>query len=290
MSAAPATAVQLAGIEAVRLLRNRAMWLAVGLAALIVRQNDGENAMHFLLVGYGVMLPGLVLLIASAFAVRRDRSSGATELMATTPTDRGTRTAAHGLAGLAGGALALVVTASFWLYGARDSTLGMSDETMPQLAIPRPNLAQFLQGPFVVVALCALGVLLGRLLPSWLVVVALIVPAMVQFLFLGLWNGQVTSASNWWFPLSSGWVTGEWLGCGNEAPVCVLKLGGFDRTTPWWHLAYLATLAAFLVLAAVVRDRRDRATLAMWALAAGAVIALAAIQASVYTRFTPIGG
>ena len=290
MSAAPATAVQLARVEGTRLLRNPAVWLAAALAGVMARA-DRANELHFVLVGYAVLPVGLVLLIASAFAVRRDRSSGASELMSTTPTDEPTRTVGFGLAGIAGGGLTLAVTAAVWLYRARDAALGPTEETIPlDVLVPRPNLAQFLQGPFAVVMLCTLGVLLGRLLPAWLVVVALIFPAMVQFLFLGLWNGTVTSAGNWWFPLSSGWVTGEWIGCTNESPMCDLPLQGFDRTTPWWHLAYLVALAVFLLTLATFRHRRDRMTVIAGLVAAGAVIGFAAVQAAVYTQFTPIGG
>lgn len=290
MRTAPATAVQLARVEGTRLLRNPVVWLAAALAGVMARA-DRANELHFVLVGYAVLPAGLVLLIASAFAVRRDRSSGTTELMSTTPTDEPTRTVGFGLAGIAGGGLTLAVTAVVWLFRARDATLGPAEETIPQdVMVPRPNLAQFLQGPFCVVMLCALGVLLGRLLPSWLVVVALIIPAMVQFLFLGLWNGVGTSAGNWWFPLSSGWVTGEWIGCTNESVLCILPVRGFDRTTPWWHLPYLVALAALFLTLAMCRDRRDRSTVVAGIVAAGAVVGFAAVQAAVYTPFTWLGG
>jgi hypothetical protein len=258
----------------------------------MVFRSEQANELHFLLIGYGVLLPGFVMLIASAFAVRRDRSSGATELMATTPTDQATRTAGHGLAGLVGGGgLTLAVTALMWLYRARDATLGPAEDTIPlDVIVPRPNIAQFLQGPLAVVALCALGVLIGRWLPSWLVVVVVVIPAMVQFLMLGLWNGSGTRAANWLFPLSGGWVVGEWIGGCTETSPCHLQLQGFDQTTPWWHLGYLVALTAVLVVTAMLGARRDRSTVIAWLVAAGAVIAFAAIQAAVYTPFTSVGG
>jgi hypothetical protein len=292
MSAAPATAVQLARVEGTRLLRNPAVWLAVVLAGVMVSRAEHANELHFLLIGYGVLLPGVVMLIASAFAVRRDRSSGATELMATTPSDQHTRTAGHGLAGLVGGGgLALAVTAAIWLYRARDATLGPAADTIPRdVIVPRPNVAQFLQGPLAVVALCALGVLIGRWLPSWLVVVVVVIPAMFQFLMVGLWNGSQTEAANWWFPLSSGWVVDDWIGCTETSALCDLPLQGFDRTTPWWHLGYLAALAALLVISAMPGARRNRPTVLAWLVAAGAVVGFAAVQAAVYTPFTAFGG
>jgi hypothetical protein len=264
----------------------------VALAALLVSRADRANELHFLLIGYGVMLPGLVLLVASAFAVRRDRSSGTTELMATAPAAERTRTAAHGLAGLAGGGgLALAMTAVIWLYRARDATLGPAADTIPRdVVVPRPSVAQFLQGPLAVVALCALGILLGRWLPSWLVVVVVVIPAMSQFLMAGLWNGAETSAANWWLPLSSGWVVGDWIGCTETSALCDLPLQGFDRTTPWWHLGYLAALTALLVVSAMLTSRRDGAAVVTWLVAAGAVVAFAAVQAAVYTPFTSLGG
>ena len=289
MSAA-ATTVQLARVEATRLLKNPVVWLAVALAGVMSRA-DRANERYFMLVGYAVLPAGFVLLIASAIAARRDRSSGATELMSTTPTDDAARTAGFGLAGLAGGGLAVAVTAALWLYRAREATLGAAEETIPRgLIVPRPTLAQFLQGPFAVVLFCALGVLLGRLLPAWLVIVALFIPAMVQFLMLGLWNASGTSARNWWIPLSSGWVTGEWTGCADGDPVCELTVQGFDRVTPWWHLAYLAALAILVVTLAVLRRRRDRRAVLASLVAGGFVVALAAVQAAVYTPFTSASG
>jgi hypothetical protein len=292
MIAAPATAGQLARIEATRLVRNPAVWLGVVLGGVMVGRAEAANELHFLLIGYGVLLPGLVMLVASAFAVRRDRSSGATELMATTPTDHRTRTAGHGFAGLVGGGgLALTVTAAMWLYRARDATLGPAEDTIPMnVIVPRPNVAQFLQGPLAVVALCALGVLIGRWLPSWLVVVVVVIPAMIQFLMLGLWNGSGTRAANWLFPLSGGWVVGDWIGGCTETSPCHLPLQGFDRTTPWWHLGYLVALTAVLVVTAMLGARRDRSTVVAWLVAAGAVIAFAAIQSVVYTPFASVGG
>jgi hypothetical protein len=282
--------MQLARVEATRLVKNPVVWLAIAVMGVVVQRVDEASGVHFLLVGYGVLLPGFVLLIACAAAARRDRTSGATELMATMSTGEPARLAGFGLAGAAaGGGLALAVTAVVWLLRARDSTLGTTSDTMPpNVMVPRPNAAQFLQGPLAVVVLCALGVLLGRLLPSWLVVIALLLPAMIQLLWLGMWSGVATNETNWWFPLSSGWVTGEWIGCRTGDPMCDLPLQGFDRVTPWWHLPYLAAIAVLLVITAVLLSRRNRNSVLAWLGAATTVVAFAAIQAAVHTPFTSV--
>jgi hypothetical protein len=65
-------------------------------------------------------------------------------------------------------------------------------------------------------------------------------------------------------------------------------VSGFDRTTPWWHLAYLIALAVFFVAVAVLRHRRDRPAWLAFGLSGVALASLAAAQSVVYERFEPL--
>jgi hypothetical protein len=83
-------------------------------------------------------------------------------------------------------------------------------------------------------------------------------------------------------------VHGEWVGGCTEASPCSLEVAGFDTVTPWWHLAYLAALAVFLVVVAVLRHRRDRAVWIAFGLSGVTMASLGAAQSVVYERFEPL--
>ena len=123
-----------------------------------------------------------------------------------------------------------------------------------------------------------------RWIPTWLVVGPLLFLAAWQITLAGTWFGMPTSAVNWSFPLATGVIHGEWMGCGENDPVCDLPVSGFDGSTPWWHLGYLLAVAVLAVVVAILRHRRDR-TLWMALAASGAVVIIfATVQAVVYQR------
>jgi hypothetical protein len=111
-----------------------------------------------------------------------------------------------------------------------------------------------------------------------------------QMTLAGTWFGDRTSAGSWWFPLATGVVHGYWIGCSENDPVCVLPVSGFDRSTPWWHLGYLAAVAVLAVVVAVLRHRRDRTMWSALAISGAAVIGLATVQAVVFERYVPWPG
>jgi hypothetical protein len=279
---------QLAWAEGRRVLRNPAVWLSLIPTALwfrtVVSTDDGEDGL-FLLVGYSLVLPGFVMVIGTVFAVLRSRLERTEPLLVTLAVGQDRRSIGHAWSALAGGAIGLGVIAVIAVaLPARDS-LGVWDNGGQRLVVPRPNVAQLLQGPMTIVVVLIFIVALVRWVPTWLVLVPLAFLLMVQGLFLGVYHGVPTDGARWLFPLSTGVVHGEWIGdC--ETTGCDLIVSGFDRVTPWWHLVYLAALALWLTSVAVLRHRRDRTTWTWFGGSLAAVIILAAVQittAEVYT-------
>ena len=289
---------QLGRVEGRRLLCNPVVWLAFALSALWVRSavvNDDPEDRYNLLVGYGLVIPGFVMLVHVVLAVLRARAAGTEELLSTVPVSAERRTLGHALSSLAAGALAALSLVALLVALRPGDVLGtdnlLRDADVLQwnnLDIPRPNVAQLLQGPLAVVVTMCLGVALVRWIPSWLILVPLAFGALLQLTLAGLWSGAPTSFVDWLNPLSRGWVHDEWFGCAQRDDYCDLTVSGFDRTTPWWHASYLVALAVFLVIVAVLRHRRDRLTWTVFALSLGALLMFAVAQVIVYERFTPL--
>lgn len=284
-----AAEVQLGRLEGGRVARNPLVWLALALTALWVHVAEPVDLYH-LLAGYGMVLPAFVTMVVLGLATRRSRRTGAEELLDTLPAGPVVRTVALGTAACTTGIVALTVTVALLAYRWPSAGLGTTDDTLPSgIDLPSPNLAQLLQGPMALVVVGVLGVALASWMPTWVFAPALVLPAMAQILWFGIWNGEELGAASWWWPWSTGWVHGEWVGCVDGAPTCSLQVSGFDGVTPWWHLGYLVALAVLLLMIAVLRHRRDRTTWNAFGLSVAAVVALAAAQAVVYERFVPVG-
>jgi chromate transport protein ChrA len=182
---------QLGRVEGWRIVCHPVLWLAIGTLVMYTVMVGSATEEHFLLTGYGLVLPAFVAMVLMAMAVRRSRTQGADELFDVLPIDQARRSVGHGLAASVVGLLAVVLTAAVWAGRWPSRYLGLTEETRPDLlAIPRPDLAQALQGPMAVVVFCALGVALGRWIPSWLIAVVLVVPMAMQFLAFGSWLGE----------------------------------------------------------------------------------------------------
>ncbi len=250
--------------EAERLLRNPAIWISLVLPALWVRSTrrsgDAEDQLA-LLIGYGLVLPGFVMVVAVLLATLRARLEHSEELLGTMAVGPDRRSVGHAVSALACGATALLVTTAIYVALGPERRLGYWQPAADQLiAVPRPSAAQLLQGPMAVVAVAVFVIACVRWVPSWLLLLPLGFLVMVQGLWIGIWHGTPTNGGRWLFPLNTGVVNGEWLGCGPEDAACDLPVSGFDTTTPWWHLGYLAGLTVWFTLIAVLRHRRDRVT------------------------------
>lgn len=287
---------QLAWAEARRLLRNPLPWLSLIVLVPWFRSAQrigGVQDRLFLLVGYGLLLPGFVLVVVTVLAVLRGRMERTEELLGSLSVGADRRAVGHALAASTGGLIGLLVAVGVFVWlPARDPLGPWSPWYHEIVDIPRPNLAQLLQGPLAVTAVLVFAVALVRWVPSWLVLVPLAFLLLVQGLWFGMWHGTAASGQRWLFPLNTGIVNGSWVGCATEIDSCELPVSGFDRSTPWWHAAYLIALCLWLTSAAVLRDRRDRTTWTWFGVSLVAVAALAAVQfssANTYTA-TPLPG
>lgn len=286
--------LQLARVEGWRLLRNPVVWLGLAPTVMLVTDdpstdpNDVFTGRYYALIGYGLLLPGFVVVVMTILAVLRSRSTGADGLLATMPVGADRRSIGHGYSVLAAAMFAGLATAVIYLYFRPGSPmLDVRFGTTPNLLpLPRPNVAQLLQGPFAIAAVCAGVVALVRWVPTWLVAVPLFFLLFVQGLYFGIFDSASTSAFTWLWPMSTGAVHRGWTGCDTDN--CLLRLAGYDQVTPWWHLAYLVALGAWFVTIAVLRHRRDRAAWTAFAVALATVVLFAAVQAFVYVQPTGV--
>ena len=254
--------LELARVEGARTLRNPAVWCALVPSAMWVIANvtgdDGHEDRLIILLGFPLLIPGFVIVVHGILAMLRSRYSNTDELLDVAPVGADRRSVAHGASAVAGFVLALGATAVVYAAVRPGPTIGPGTDYFRGVVIPRPNIAQLLQAPFAFVAVFAFALALVRWIPTWLVIVPLAFLAMIQGVFLGAWFGVPTGAVTWWWPMATGVVHGEWIGCGEFDTVCDVPVTGFDRVTPWWHLVYLAAVAVFFVVVAVLRHRRDR--------------------------------
>lgn len=282
----------LARTEGIRLLRNPLVWLAMAATANMVRGTDSSSGSvderYLALVGYALVLPGLVMVLHLILATLRSRSCRSEELLGVLPVGADRRSVGHALSALAAGLVGAVATMAIYLVLRPESMLGRWDPSeQSMINVPRPNLAQLMQGPAALVAIGVFVVAVVRWIPTWLVIVPLVFLTFVQALFFGLFFGVPTGGLSWLWPLVTGSVHGEWFGC-ETAAGCGLPVSGFDRITPWWHLAYLVALCVWLTTVAVVRHRRDRRAWVAFGCSLAAVVALAAIQVMTSDKYMAI--
>ena len=119
---------------------------------------------------------------------------------------------AHGGSVVAGFVLALAITVAVYIALRPGSTIGQGPDFVTDQAIPRPNLAQLLQGPVATAAVMAFVVALVRWIPSWLALVPLACSLLIQGVLFGIFFGVPTGYQTWLFPLATGIVHGKWFG------------------------------------------------------------------------------
>jgi hypothetical protein len=272
---------QLAWAEGRRILRNPVLWVSLLAVAEWFRRADLPSAAEdrlFLLVGYGLLLPGFVMVIATVFAVLRGRLEHAEPLLGTLAVGPDRRSIGHVWSTLAGGAVAMLVIAAIAIALPARDPLGVWVNDGQPVIVPRPNLAQMLQGPLALVAVLVFVIALVRWVPTWLVIVPLAFLLMIQGTFLGVFHGVSTDGGRWLFPLNTGIVHSEWIGGCTETSPCYLVVSGFDPGTAWWHAGYLLALTVWLATLAVLRHRRDRVTWAWFAASLLAILVFASAQ------------
>jgi hypothetical protein len=284
MAASFAPEVQLGLVEGYRLLRNPLVVLAGVVTAVWIAMvtpiANADQDRYVLSVGYPLAVLGFVALGHTMLAVLRSRFHRSEGLLDVLPIGPDRRTIGHALAALAGGAVGAGATAAIVaVLGLEPGGRPWDAAVMGSPAVPQVGIAQLLQGPIAVVVACLFVVALARWIPGWLIIVPVFVLTVFQVIIFGIWFAVETdSPLTWLWPVSSGVVHDGWTGCGPVDDVCELQVRGFDQTTPWWHLAYLSALCAWLVMVAVLRHRHDRRTWTLFGASSALVVALACVQ------------
>ncbi len=282
--------VALAIAEGRRFVRNPLIWVSLLPSALWLRAALPESAGEarlFLLVGYGLGMSGFVMVAAAVLATLRGRREHTDELLDTLAIGPDGRSLAHLGSTLALGAIGVIVTIVIAIVLRPGDSLGTWDpsDTGVAVDIPRPNLAQLLQGPLALVAVATLAIAVVRWVPTWLVLVPLLFALMVQMLFIGVYHGVPAVGGRWFFPLGTGIVNGTWSGCRDGETGCVLAVSGYDRVAPWWHAGYLVAASCWFGSIAVLRHRRDRRSWAWFVVSLAALVGVGLVQVATAREF-----
>lgn len=263
----PADVTALARLEGRRLVRHPVFLIGLLLSVAVViaasTASDGFSPTS-LLSGIALFPLAAATMVVANLGALRSRRDGTDELYASLPSPCASRAAGQLLA------LAWTLPISVGLitvvyvgYGAQNGVpinyLGVRQT---------PAFVQLVQGPLVVIALGAVGVLLARITASPIVVTVLVIVSVVVGIPLSFWVEG--SWLQWLAPLANDAVTqpGSWVPCragqpmpvGDRDPGCVLILR-HDRAGMAWHVSYLVALTLLAGAASLLRGRRRPALL-----------------------------
>jgi hypothetical protein len=266
----------LAAVEARRLLLHPLVLggLALGVVALAAGADREGQAQALLLMGLAVLPLALGTFVAANLAALRSRRAGAEELLDALPRGVTTRTGAQLLALLAALPLAAaLLAAGYLLFGAGDGlVIGVTG------ARHTPSVAELAQGPLIVLALGAAGILLGRVAPVALIAALLVVAVLFAEVPLAAW--MPGHALRWVVPLANDFtpVPDTWLPCEPVSDHMCSLVDHVDTAGMAWHLLGLAGGAALAAAAALAARPRVRLglTLAIPALIAATTLLAAA--------------
>jgi hypothetical protein len=250
----------LAALEARRLLTHPLVLagLALSVVAIATAARRDGLTQSFTLMGLAVLPLALATFAAANLAALRSRRAGAEELLDTLPQGVGMRTGAQLLAVLAVPPLAIgLLAAAYLLFGAGDGLIIGWDG-----ARRTPAPVELAQGPLLVVALGAVGVLLGRIAPVTLLGALLVVAVVFAEVPLAAWTPD--TAWRWAAPLVNDTVTvpDTWRPCEPTGPWMCGAVERFDTTAMAWHLVALAGIAVAAAAAALIPRRAVRLGLA----------------------------
>ena len=210
-------------------------WLPAIDAETVVAQDD-------------IAVLGMLTFLVGFLNVDRVRRDGADDLYAAAPSPRRVRTGAVLLSMLAAGAIASIFALVSWLV-----VVGLDGEVVHEGFAVRPSPLEAAQGPFLVTAVGALGVFVGRWTAR---------PVLAPILMVGLLVGPV----GWNIP---------WIVNGTAA---LAPGGDWTLGDPAWHLVFLSGIGLTSAGLALVRDSRRRGTVALLVAGLVALIAGAALQ------------
>jgi hypothetical protein len=233
----------LARVEALRVVRHPGVLLGVLAACAWLPAIDAEAVV----AQDEIAVLGMLTFLVGFLNVDRVRRDGADDLYAATPSPRRVRTGAVLLSMLAAGAIASIFALVSWLV-----VVGLDGEVVHDGFAVRPSPLEAAQGPFLVTAVGALGVFVGRWTAR---------PVLAPILMVGLLVGPV----GWNIP---------WIVNGTAA----LAPGDWTLGDPAWHLVFLSGIGLTSAGLALVRDSRRRGAVALLVAGLVALIAGAALQ------------
>jgi hypothetical protein len=266
--------IALAGVEARRLVAHPLVLAGALLSLLAIAvgaRRDGQSQ-SFLLMGVAVLPLALGTFVAANLAALRSVRAGSEELLDTLPQDVRVRTGAQLLALLAAVPIALALLAlAYLLFDAGDGLI-ISQHGDRRL----PALVELAQGPLLVLALGAVGVLLGRLIPFAQLVALLVVAIIFVEVPLAAWAPE--TPLRWAVPVVNDMIAvpDTWEPCEPGSGYLCGEIDHFDTAAMAWHLLALAACTAAAAAAALTRGRAARAGLAAAAVAVVATTTLAA--------------
>jgi hypothetical protein len=264
--------IALAGVEVRRLALHPLVLAGTALSVLAVvaaSRRDGQSQ-SFLLMGVAVLPLAFGTFVAANLAALRGVRAGADELLDTLPGDVRVRTGAQLLAVFAAVPTALAVLAlAYLLFEASD---GLIVSELGARRAPAP--VELAQGPLVVLAMGAFGVLLGRVIPFAQLAAVLVVAIVFAEVPLASWTPD--SALRWTVPVVNDIVAvpDTWRPCEPGSRFMCGVIERFDTTGMAWHLLALAVCAAAAAAAALTTRRAARAGCLAAALAVVATTAL----------------
>ena len=190
----------------------------------------------FLLVGYGLLIPGFMMLVVTVLAVLRGRLEHTEPLLATLAVGPDRRSIGHAWSALAGGAIGLlVIAAAAIMLPARDP-LGVWTRRRNVRSSCRDPISPRCSRVRCPSWSCSCSWSLSCAgSPTWLVYRPIGVLVDGARPVLRHLPRHPTGGGRWLFPLNTGVVHGEWVGCSPDDAYCNLHVSGFDPNTAWWH-------------------------------------------------------
>jgi general stress protein CsbA len=245
----------LALVEARRLVTHPFVLVGAALSVVVIAASVPREGQlqSFLLMGLAVLPLALGTFVAANLAALRSRRDRAEELLDTLPQPARTRTGAQLLAVLATLPIAVaLLAAAYGLFGAGDGLVISSIGTRRV-----PAAVELLQGPLLLLALGAVGVLLGRVAPVAPLAMLLAVAILFAEVPLAAWTPD--SVWRWVVPLANNIVAvpDGWTQCepGMNRDCGIVER--FDTVGMAWHLIGLAVVTAAASVAALAAGRRD---------------------------------
>lgn len=245
----------LAVVEARRLLRHPFLLAgaALSVVAIAVSVPREGQLQSFMLMGLAVLPLAFGTFLAANLAALRSRRDGAEELLDTLPRDVRTRTGAQLLAVLAALPIGVaLLAAAYLLFGAGD---GLVISAIGERRVPAA--VELAQGPLLLLALGAVGVLLGRVAPVTPLALLLVVAIVVLEVPLAAWTPD--TQWRWAMPLVNNMIAepGGWTSCEPRMDRDCGIVDRFDTVAMAWHLVALAVVTTVASAAALAAGRRD---------------------------------